>query len=130
MARKPGKPTLTLVDPDATGIAPPRKLDKHALSLWNAIMSEYEISDAGGTEVLCQICEAASRIVELGQQIARDGSVIRVKGVPRAHPALRDELQNRAFVLKGLEKLGVNVEAVKAIGRPGQPLGWSPDDAD
>jgi hypothetical protein len=125
------KPTFTLVEPpDATGVAPPRKLGKDALALWNAVMSEHEISDAASLEVLCLICEASARVVELGRQIARDGSVVRVRGVPKAHPALRDELQNRAFVVKGLEKLGINVEAVKAIGRPGKPTGRNRENAD
>jgi len=35
----------------------------------------------------------------------------------------RDELANRAFVVRTLERLGVNVETIKSVGRP--PRKWS-----
>jgi hypothetical protein len=122
------KPPLTSVDPTSTGISPPRKLGKHGLSLWNAIMAEYEIEDRGGIEVLTQICQTADRVEELAKQISADGPVIRVRGIPRAHPALKDELQSRAFIVKSLERLGINLEAVQRPGRP--PGTWSTADAD
>jgi hypothetical protein len=43
-----------------------------------------------------------------------------VRGVPKAHPLLRDETQIRAFICRGLSRLGLNVEAIKPVGRPGQ----------
>ena|SRR5215467_1890433 len=67
------KPTLTVVAPDFTIPTPPLKLGSAGLSLWNRIQREYEISDAGGVELLCQICCAADTIEALSEQIAVDG---------------------------------------------------------
>jgi hypothetical protein len=46
----------------------------------------------------------------------------------REHPLLRHELANRSFVAKTLERLGVNQEMPKAIGRP--PGNWSYEKAE
>jgi hypothetical protein len=54
----------------------------------------------------------------LAEQISIDGAVIQTKNGPRAHPALKDELANRAFICRTLERLGLNLEAVKPVGRP------------
>jgi len=40
----------------------------------------------------------------------------------REHPLFKMELQNRAFVCRSLARLGLNLEVVKPIGRPGRPL--------
>jgi hypothetical protein len=47
--------------------------------------------------------------------------VIYVKAVPKAHPAMRDELDNRSFIVRGLQKLGIVPETLKL----GRPPGWS-----
>jgi hypothetical protein len=41
----------------------------------------------------------------------------------RDHPALKHELANRSFVSKTLVRLGLDVEPVRGIGRPGHGLG-------
>jgi hypothetical protein len=89
-------------------------------------MREYGITDRGGIELLAQACGAVDRIEALREAIDRDGEVVIVRGVPRAHPGLRDELAARAFVVRTLERLGLNVEAVKAgPGRPPRAYGWT-----
>jgi hypothetical protein len=35
----------------------------------------------------------------------------------RSHPLLRDELQDRAFVVKAIQCLGLDLEPIKSIGR-------------
>jgi hypothetical protein len=45
----------------------------------------------------------------------------------REHPAMKHELANRAFVVRTLARLGLDVEAVKPIGRPPKLLGFAPD---
>ena len=126
MARTPDKPALSLVDPAATGIEPPRSLGKHGRALWDSVQREYGITDRGGIELLCLACQALDGAEALTAAIARDGETYIHRGVPKAHPALRDELARRAFVSKTLERLGLNVEAVKSRGRPGKPqgIGW------
>jgi len=45
------------------------------------------------------------------------------KSGPREHPALRAELGCRAFVCRNLQRLGLNIETLKPVGRPS---GFSP----
>jgi hypothetical protein len=112
------KPPISLVTSPPSGTVPPSQFGPQGRELWASITSEFDISDAGGVAVLKQVCEATDRIAQLSAQIAVDGPVVYVKGCPKAHPALRDELANRAFVVRGLQKLGVNIEQTKPIGRP------------
>jgi hypothetical protein len=69
-------------------------------------MAEYAISDRGGIELLAQACATVDRVETLREAIDRDGEVVVVRGVPKAHPALRDELAGRAFIVRTLERLG------------------------
>jgi tRNA C32,U32 (ribose-2'-O)-methylase TrmJ len=128
VAKLPQKPTLSLVGPELSPIPPPRKLGKFGTALWNAVQGEYAITDTGGVEILAQICAALDRAEALAACIARDGDVILTRtGVPKCHPAVREELAARAFVVRGLERLGLNIEAIKPMGRPARPFGWAPD---
>jgi len=121
-------PPLTLVSPTTTGNAPPRKLGEHGLSLWYAVHSEYQVDDRGGLEILMQICAASDRVEALAAQISVDGETIRSRtGVLKVHPCIKDELALRAFIVRGLERLGLNVEAIRpSVGRPGG-YGWQGD---
>ena len=92
------------------------------MSLWNSIMSEYQIADIGGLELLRQACLTSDRVEGLRAAIDADGPTIRTKNGPGAHPALRDELQGRAFICRVLEKLGITLEPLKPVGRPPKGL--------
>ncbi len=104
---------------------PSRKLGKCGLALWRSITSEYGIEDAGGIEMLVQACQALDRAEACRDQIDRDGEVIRNKGMLKDHPALKHELANRSFVVRTLHRLGLDVEAIKPIGRPAGHLGFA-----
>ena len=107
--------------------SPPRQLGEHGLALWNSVMAEYRIEDRGGIELLAQACTALDRAESLAQAVARDGETAMSKGgLPKVHPAVREEMNCRAFVCRVLERLGLNVEAVRPQGRPVQPSGWTP----
>jgi hypothetical protein len=106
--------------------APPATLDKAGAKLWRAIMSEYQIGDSGGLAMLEQACAATDRIAECGAVIARDGAVVRTKSGPKEHPLLKVELSSRSFVCRTLARLGLDVEPVKSVGRPGQSSSWVP----
>jgi hypothetical protein len=121
---KVDKPALTLVGPTPTTVSPPRQLGRHGLALWTAVQSEYRIDDAGGIELLAQACTAQDRVEALAERINADGEVVHTRAGPKAHPALKDELACRAFIVRTLEKLGLNVETVKPIGRPPKSYGW------
>jgi hypothetical protein len=98
----------------------PATLGKTGSTLWQAIMTEYDIRDSGGREILLQACGAADRVQQFAAIIARDGPVIRTKHGPKDHPLLKHELAARAFIVRSLHRLGLDVEPVKAIGRPPQ----------
>jgi hypothetical protein len=109
------KPKLKLVGPTVGDpLAPPSTLDKPGSKLWQAIMSEYDIRDAGGLSMLEQACGAADRIAEYGAAIDRDGAVVRTKHGPKEHPLLKHELAARSFVVRTLARLGLDVEPIKA----------------
>lgn len=110
---------LKLVQSDLSGVpAPPRGLGQHGLALWTAVQAEYAVEDAGGVELLAQACAALDRAEDCREQIERDGSVIRTKTGLRDHPLLKHELANRAFITRAIGRLGLDVEAVRSVGRP------------
>jgi hypothetical protein len=114
------KPRLALVDQSTvTSMAAPAGLNKTGATLWRSIMSEYDIHDSGGLEILRQACEAADRVQKFSSVIERDGPMIRTKHGPKDHPLLKHELMARSFVVRSLHRLGLDVEPIKSVGRPG-----------
>ena len=98
---------------------PPRELGQAGLQLWNAIQTEFHISDAGGIELLLQACAASDRLAALAARILEDGEVIATAGGSRkAHPALKDELAARAFIVRTLARLGILDQPLQPVGRP------------
>ena len=120
MAEKPPKTPFSVVSALPLQVPdPPRPLGPPGLALWQAIQLEYNIQDRGGIEMLLVGCQALDRAERLRACIDADGDVIHTRsGVPKAHPAIRDEVQARAQVMRAIEKLGLNFEAVKPVGRP------------
>ena len=94
--------------------------------LWARVHSEYSISDAGGIELLAQACAVVDRAEALAACVERDGVMIYDKQDPKAHPALKEELAARAFICRTLQRLGINVEAIKPPGRPAGHALWTP----
>lgn len=122
------KPPLSIVGASASSPfpEPPGALGEAGLSLWNRVQREYGISDSGGAELLYQICGAADRLGQLQAAIDADGPVIQTRNGPKSHPALRDEIACRAFIARGLTRLGLSLEPVRAPGRPstGSGISW------
>ena len=112
------KPPLTVVDPGSNLPQPPRQLGAAGLDLWSAVMREYTITDPGGLALLLQACVACDRAEALAEAIGADVVIHTRSGMPKPHPALAAELSSRAFVCKQLERLGLNLESVRPIGRP------------
>jgi hypothetical protein len=117
------KPELTVVgQPAATPSSPPANLGEAGTKLWQALQKEYRIDDAGGCEMLLQICLAADRAEECAAVIAADGPTIRTKAAGiRDHPLLKHELAARSFIVRSLHRLGLDIEP-KRDG-PGRPPG-------
>ena len=107
----------------ATGIQPPRDLGRHGTTLWNGVMSEYQIRDIGGVEILAQVCAALDTAEQCAEQIRTDGVTILTKTGLREHPSLKHELAARAFICRNLQRLGLNIETIKPVGRP--PGSWT-----
>jgi|SRR5215831_3038207 len=103
-----------MLDPSSTIPQPPRKLGDFGSSLWQSIQGEYKVDDAAGREMLAQACEAADRVARLAEKINADGEIVDSK----AHPLLKDELANRAFICRTLRQLGLNLEPTRPVGRP------------
>src|SRR5262245_44225267 len=103
---------------------PPSTLQDPGRSLWRRVLSEYRLEDCGGLEMLSQCCHAADRAEQIRIEIEADGPVIRARGIIKDHPAIRLELAARAFVVRTLQRLGLDVEPLRA--GPGHPpgIGW------
>jgi hypothetical protein len=102
---KPPKTTLRVVDPSPVDpLEPPMDLGEDGRNLWRSIMAEYRIDDAPGRAMLKQICACA----DLAEK-AHERS------------AIKDELAARAFIVRGLQKLNLDIEA--GPGRVGRPPG-------
>jgi hypothetical protein len=82
---------------------------------------DYEFSDPGSIEVLAQACASLDRAELCAEEIARDGQMLRSKTGVRSNPLLREELANRAFCVRALSKLGLDLEPLH--DRPGRPSG-------
>jgi hypothetical protein len=107
-----------MFDPASTTPRPPRKLGAPGLSLWDGVQSEFKVDDVAGRELLMQACEAADRVARFAEKINADGEIIETENGPKAHPALKDELANRAFICRTLRQLGLNLEPIRSVGRP------------
>jgi hypothetical protein len=114
------KPKLVVIGPSATNpLAAPATLGKAGATLWDSLMSEYRIDDAGGREMLLQICSAADSAADYAAIIASDGAVIRTKGGLKEHPLAKTELATRSFIVRSLHRLGLDIEvSTRGVGRP------------
>ena len=111
----------------SNGPKPPRTLGPHGLRLWNAVHGAYAIDDVGGLELLCLACQALDRAERCREAIDRDGEMVAApNGGLKSNPLLRDELANRAFIARTLDRLGINSESVKPVGRPPSNVGRQP----
>jgi hypothetical protein len=120
--KKSEKPLLRIVSNlDATDPQPSRPLGPHGQALWRRVLGEYDVSDAAGVEMLTQCCLACDRAEALAACVATDGEMVRTPQGIKAHPAIREELSCRGFIVRTLQKLGLNFEPVRA--GPGRPPG-------
>src|SRR5262245_6072605 len=120
------KTSISLVG--ATLPEPPRKLGATGLQLWRDVQAQYRILDVGGIETLLQICLAADRVWAMLRRSSRAGEMLEGPHGANANPLLRDELACRAFIVRSLRVLGLNLEDVGTLGRPAGKtfpgIGW------
>jgi phage terminase small subunit len=119
MPKTLGPRQLTLVYPGLSGLQPSRPLGAHGEALWRKVTAEYDVSDASGVEMLTQACQAVDLAEALSERIAEDGEIVRTAAGIKAHPAIKDSLAARGFVVRTLSRLGLNYEPVRtSMGRP------------
>ena len=102
----------------------PKHLSPDARKWFLAIAREYGITDSGGVALLTAAAESRQRAREAWDVIEVEGAIVRgANGIPVPHPAVRMERDARAQMLTALKQLHLDVEPLKPIGRPAQPLG-------
>jgi hypothetical protein len=120
MVRK--SPLKIVRKPESSGLQPPRTLGEPGRNLWERIVAHYDLTDAGGAELLLLACQSLDRAEALRTQIDTDGEIQYVKNVPKAHPAIRDEINCRKFIAATFSRLGLALEVpTRPVGRP--PIG-------
>jgi hypothetical protein len=121
MAKKPKTQPLRIVSDldEVTGPQPSCSLGECGLKLWNSITAEYDVSDSSGIELLTQACLASDRAAALAAHVAQDGEIVRTPTGIKVHPAVKEELACRGFVVRTLQKLGLNYEPLRST--PGRP---------
>ena len=78
-------------------------------------------------ELLTQACQGLDRAEELAARIAKDGAVIQGRFGPQAHPALKAEMEARAFVCRTLQRLGLDSGSrLDGQDAAGSVAGWVP----
>jgi hypothetical protein len=105
--------------PVSDPVAIPDGLEADGQALWREVQSEYHVDDIGGRETLFQICAAKDMATRLRGHIDRDGEMIATAQGPRENPLIKQELAHRSFVVRGLQRLGLNVEPLRSA--PGRP---------
>jgi hypothetical protein len=125
MPRKPTAPKLSVVAPQPAPEhpAPPGKLGETGMALWRAVVANCAFDDPGSIEILYQAAAAADRAEACRRIVDQDGELIRTKAGTRSHPLLRDELNNRTFVVRSLARLGLDLEPLRS--GPGRPPGYA-----
>jgi hypothetical protein len=115
-------PNLTVIgtEPRPNPMEPPESLEEAGRRLWSAIHADYVVDDAGGLEMLTQICLAADRASQYAAAIERDGGpTIRTKTGLREHPLVKHELNVKSFIVRSLHRLNLDVIAPRSeVGRP------------
>jgi hypothetical protein len=117
------KTPLQIVSDSPSSPTPPRPLGKFGLALWRSIHAEYQLDDAAGIEMLLTACQALDRAEDCCAVIEADGPITKTKHGPREHALLKIELANRAFIVRTLQKLGLNFEPLR--NSPGRPPGYA-----
>jgi hypothetical protein len=118
----PRKTPLKLVGPKSnqsiTRPEPPSHLGEDGLALWQGIQAEYQIDDPAGLELLRQAAEAADRVASVRKQIDKRGEMLTIRGLPRVNPLCAVERDQRAALVRCLKNLNLDLEPLKARGRP------------
>ena len=97
------------------------KISNKGKKLKKSILSEFDISDRGGLEILDRAIESFCRMRAAEELIDREGlTVLNRFGEKKEHPALNTERKARAQFLLAIKQLNLDVLPPNhRIGRPG-----------
>jgi len=97
------------------------KIKKEAKKLKKSILSEFDISDRGGLEILDRAIESFSRMREAQAIVDEEGLTITNRfNEKKEHPALNTERKARAQFLLAIKQLNLDILPPNhRIGRPG-----------
>src|SRR5262245_5146190 len=119
MAKRPGLQVIGNLASRVDAVPqPPAHLGEDGLALWSGVQDEYGITDPAGLELLRQAAEAADRVASVRKQIDKAGELLVIKGIPRVNPLCAVERDQRAAVTRCLKALNLDLEPLKARGRP------------
>jgi hypothetical protein len=121
MPRKAPHLSVVRPRPGGEGTTPPAHLGEDGRRLWVDIQGAYQIDDPGGLVLLRVAAEALDRAERCRRLIDEQGEMLTVRGMPRAHPALAAERDARAAIVRAIRNLNLDLEPLKAIGRPPGP---------
>lgn len=98
-----------------------KKFSKEAKKLKKSLLSEFDISDRGGLEILDRAIESFCRMREAEAIIDEEGlTIVNRFGEQKEHPALNTERKARAQFLLAIKQLNLDVLPPNhRIGRPG-----------
>jgi hypothetical protein len=97
---------------------PPPNLGRAGSDFWRKVTKEFHFDDIGSLTLLALACQALDRAESLRQRIDQDGEMIPSPNGMKAHPLLKEELNNRTFLARTLQRLGLDREPVLPLGRP------------
>lgn len=101
-------------------LQPPKHLGEAGAKLWDGLVTEFAIADAGGLALVQTAAECADRMAAAQEAIARDGTMILDRyGQPKQHPACVLERDSRNGLLAALRALNLDLEPLR--DGPGRP---------
>ena len=101
---------------------PPPHLGKDGKQIWEQLVREFGITDAGGLALVTTIGECRDRLTEAQKLIKKHGTVIETStGALRSNPALKVEVDARNGMLAALRMLNLDIEPLR--DGPGRPAG-------
>ena len=104
--------------PHVTSPKPPAGLAREGCKLWTDLQSTYAIMDPGGLLLLELAAKSFDDWTAARKLLDKEGLTVAGPGGRKAHPALRaTEVAHRAL-MSSLRQLHLDVEPVRAVGRP------------
>ena len=101
-------------------IRAPSRLSKESQRWWRQIQQEYNITDRAGLLILLTSLESLDRYREAQIAIKADGACFKDRwGQVKVNPMCIIEKDSRNAFYQGLKALNLDLEPLKAIGRPG-----------